>query len=490
MNARTYSLLALLTMALAPPGCAHPLKMTRDPQHLASWDRRVDWKAAGDETARVLSGYLQIDTFNPPGNETRGAKYLAELLKREGIESQIHEFAPGRGSLVARLKGSGEQGPLCLLSHIDVATAEADEWPPGKGPLSGKVDDQGMIWGRGALDMKGMGALELMTMVLLKRLNVPLKRDVVLLAVADEEVDNKGMLHMVEQRWDDLGCTHVINEGGLGIRGAIFKDHTVVAISVAEKGVLWLRLTMRGTGGHGSTPRPDHPPPKLVRVLRDLTNHQPKPRMHPSLLELFARIGKQRGGASGWLLRRPKVIKDLLANVLMEKPGTRAALIDTINLTGLDTGGNQPNVVPSKATATLDCRLLPGTTPAQVIAEVRRLTRNHKDLEIEVLHHAPAAESPWDDPLFDALARHSVAGLEDAAAGPVLSIGFTDSIYARQKGARAYGLVPFIVSREEMATMHARNERVSVQNVHRGLRVLFKTVVEVSADLSRPAPGR
>ena len=471
-------------------GCAYPLKMTKEPPVLRAWERAVDWDAVGQETVKVLSAYLQVDTFNPPGNETVGANFLADLLRKEGIESQIYEFTPGRGSLVARLPGSGKQGPLCLLSHIDVATAKADEWPAGKGPLSGAVDKDGMIWGRGALDMKGMGALEVMTLILLKRLSVPLTRDVVLVAVADEEVDNKGMLHMVKEQWDKLGCTHVINEGGLGIKDAIFPGHTVVAISVAEKGVLWLRLTMHGKGGHGSTPRPEMAPPRLMRALARLDRRKPKPKMHPSLLELFARIGEQRGGGTGFLLQRPHLLQRLLSNVLMQKPGTRAALINTINLTGLDTGGNQPNVVPSSASATLDCRLLPGASPQEVIAEVRQLTGNDPDLEIKVLHYAPAAESPWDDPLFHALSRHSVEGLNNAASGPVLSIGFTDSIYARQKGARAYGLVPFVVSQEELETMHAKGERVSVANVHRGLKVLFKTVVEVSADLSRPVPGR
>ena len=456
---------------------------------IRQWDRAVDWDAAGAEAVKVLSGYLQVDTFNPPGNETVGAKYLADILRAEGIESEILEFTPGRGSLVARLKGSGAAGPLCLLSHIDVATAEAEEWPEGKGPLSGAVDKDGMIWGRGALDMKGMGALELMTLVMLKRLKVPLKRDVVLMAVADEEVGNKGMLHMIKEHWDRLGCTHVINEGGLGIKGAIFPGHTVIAISVAEKGVLWLKLTMRGKGGHGSTPMPGHAPPRLMRALAGLERRKPKPVMHPSLLELFARIGQQKGGGTGFLLKRPKLLQRLLANVLMEKPGTRAALINTINLTGLDTGGNMPNVVPSSASATLDCRLLPGVSPQEIIAEVRKLTGNDPGLEIKVLHYAPAEESPWDDPLYHALARHSVEGLKDAASGPVLSIGFTDSIYARQMGARAYGLVPFVVSQDEMETMHGRGERVSTENVRRGLRVLFKTVVEVSADLSKPVPA-
>lgn len=469
--------------------CAHDLPATKKAPDLNGWHLIVDWEAAGTEAAEVLSGYLKVDTTNPPGNESRGAQYLAKILQREGIPYEVVEHARGRGTLIARLKGTGKEKPLCLLSHIDVATADASLWPKGKGPLSGTIDGDGMIWGRGALDMKGMGVLELMTMVWLKRKKVPLRRDIVLLAVADEEVDNAGMKLIMKQHWDRIGCSHMINEGGLGIRGVLFPDHTAYAISVAEKGVLWLRMVVRGKGGHGSTPLPGHTPGVLLEALRKIQRRKPKPRMDDSLKEFMAIVGRQRGGVKGFVLQHVKIFQGLVMKMLMAKPATRAALTNTVNITGLDTGGNAPNVVPSVASARLDCRLLPGETKETLVGELYHLVEHDPRITFEVMHYEPAAGSAWDDPLFRALARHTVAGRTDAAAGPVLSIGFTDSIFARKKGVRAYGLVPFEVTQEEMQTMHGPNERVSVKNVQNGLRILFAVVVEVAADLSQ-RPGK
>ena len=241
---------ALLAAVLV--ACTHPTPGLEPGPELRGWPGGwVDWPAAGEEAARVLSGYLAIDTRNPPGNESAGARYLAALLAREGIASQLVEHAPGRSSLIARVRGTGAAPPLCLLSHIDVAEANAGEWPADKGPLSGRIEG-GMVWGRGALDMKGMGAIELMTLLWIKRLEVPLRRDLILLAVADEEVENRGMQELVERRWKQLGCSHLVNEGGLGLKGGLFPGQTVFAISVAEKGVLWLKMIARGQGGHGS----------------------------------------------------------------------------------------------------------------------------------------------------------------------------------------------------------------------------------------------
>jgi acetylornithine deacetylase/succinyl-diaminopimelate desuccinylase-like protein len=481
--------LPLVTAVAVLCTCAYPLPEPAPPPDLRGWLERVEWRVAGDEAARVLAGYLRVDNQNPPGNETQGARYLAAVLAREGIKSEILEHLPGRGSLVARLEGSGEEKPICLLSHIDTATSEPAEWPAGKGPLSGNIDEEGMIWGRGALDMKGMGAIELMTLVWLKRLEVPLRRDVVLLAVADEEVGNGGMRFVMEKHWDRIGCSHMVNEGGLGLKDGLFKGQTVYAISVAEKGVMWVTMTVRGEGGHGSTPRPGHTPRVLIHALGRLLKRVPEARIHPSLQELFARVGEHRGGVSGFVLKRPTLVRWLAMDKLLGRPGTRAALVDTVNITVLDTGGNQPNVVPTTARARLDIRLLPDTKPGQVLAELRRLVGKDPRIRFEQSHHWPSLESSRDDPFYRALARHAVAGRENAVAGPVLSIGFTDSLFARQRGVRAYGLVPFEVDEDEAKTMHAPEERVSVANVRRGLRVLLGAVIEVSADLTRTGRG-
>ncbi|MBW1881031.1 MAG: M20/M25/M40 family metallo-hydrolase, partial [Deltaproteobacteria bacterium] len=348
-------------------------------------------------------------------------------------------------------------------------------------PFSGHLDPDGMLWGRGALDMKGMGALELMTLVWLKRLDVPLERDVVLVAVADEEIDNLGMLQLVEEHWDRVGCSHLINEGGLGAQDAVFDGQTLHSISVAEKGVLWVRMVASGEAGHGSTPRSGEAPDRLLEAMEAIARRKPKPRFDPALYELLAAAGRHHGGFTGFVMRSRFLVRLLAKGQLMKNPLTRAAITDTVHLTGM-AGGSEPNSVPSQVSATYDCRLLPGTEPDAVLAELRHLTRKVEGIEFEVLHSVSSNGSPWDDPLYDAIAAYAVEGRPNAAAGPLLSVGFTDSIYARPLGVHAYGYIPFEVNGEELATMHGRDERVSAENVREGLRRLFSIVVDFAGE--------
>ncbi len=467
-----------LVVLLLLTGCAAAPVVTASPPSLARYADALDWNAAGDEAVTVLSDYLQVDTRNPPGNETRGAHFFEGLLAKEGITSSIHEFAPGRGSLVARLTSEAPTDkPLCLLSHLDVVPAEDAEWPADAQPLSGVVKD-GFVWGRGALDMKGMGAIELMTLLQLKRANVPLRRDVVLLAVADEEVHNQGMHLLVDTLWNELDCGVVLNEGGIGLPGLLFEGQTVFPITVAEKGTLWLRMVAKGEAGHGSTPVPGRAPEKLLTAIDRLRERKPKPQIHPALYELFSRVGAQRGGVTGFVLAHPALVDLLVTGKLMGVPPTRAAITNTCQVTGFDGKGSAPNVIPSEVAAIVDCRVLPGIAPQVVLAELQALVGD--EVTLEVVQAEPATESSWDDPLFEALVRHLTAGRSDVVAGPAISPGFTDSNIARPKGAKAYGLVPFEVDEELLRTMHGKRERVPVKQVKRGLEILFRSVVDAA----------
>lgn len=463
-----------LLLLVVLPACA-TISPAVPPQRVLA----IDFDQAGDEVVAVLSDYLRVDTRNPPGNETRGATFFQELLAKEGITSAIHEFAPGRGSLVARLSSAHPtQKPLCLLSHLDVVTANDADWPPDAQPLSGVVKD-GAVWGRGALDMKGMGALELMTLVWLKRLNVPLQRDVLLLAVADEEVDNRGMHHLVDTMWAELECGVLLNEGGIGLQGLLFEGQTVFPITVAEKGTLWLRMMATGEAGHGSTPVPGRAPGKLIEAIEKLNSRQPKPAIHPALYELLARVGAQRGGLTGFILQHPSLVELFVTGKLMGTPPTRAALTNTCQVTGFEGKGSAPNVIPSEVAAIVDCRVLPGTAPETLLAELHALLG--ESVKLEVIQSEPATESTWDDPLFDALVLNLTRGRADVVAGPAISPGFTDSNLARPKGTKAYGLVPFEIDAELLGTMHGKNERVPVVQVKRGFELLFRSVVDAAA---------
>lgn len=366
-----------------------------------------------------------------------------------------------------------------MLSHIDVVPSTPRLWKHP--PLSGHIDEDGMLWGRGALDMKGMGALELMTMVWLKRLAVPLERDVILIAVADEEVDNKGMIQLVEHHWDRIGCEYLVNEGGIGVKDVLFTGQTIYPISVAEKGVLWVRMRVPGRGGHGSVPREDTAPRRFFRTVKKLLRHEPEVTIHPSLYELLARVGEHNGAITGAVLGSEFMIDRVVVSTLLANPTTKAGITNTINITGFDSGGNNPNVVPPEVSATLDCRLLPGTSPKAMVKKLQDIVQD-PSVRFDIISAAGANESPWEDPVFEALATEAVRGQPHAVAGPVLSPGFTDSMYARQKGTKAYGFIPFEITEELGLGYHGPNERISVANVHRGLEVMLRSTVAIAAE--------
>jgi acetylornithine deacetylase/succinyl-diaminopimelate desuccinylase-like protein len=475
------SLLVGLAFAAAPPA-----DLSQAPGTVLT--DGVDWTATGQETATLLSAYLQIDTRNPPGDETTGAEFLAQWLAVEGITSEILEYAPGRGSLVARVDaapGAATEAPLCLLSHIDVAEAEADRWTPDRGPMSGFIDKEGVIWGRGALDMKGMGAMEAMVLALVARNGVPLKRDLILLAVADEEVSNLGIRHLVDNYGDEIGCSHVINEGGLGITDMFFEGQTVYPISVGEKGLMWARLIATGEPSHGSVPMPGLAPERMLDAVGKLGRREEKPRYDESLLALLDAVGAHHGGASGWVLRHPAMVRSLLKGKLMGNPLTRAAVTDTVNITGYG-GAGEPNVVPSEVWANVDARLQPGTTPAELRAELLALI-DDPQVRLDVIMEQEATISPWrDDPLYAALAARAVEGRPHAVAGPMISVGYTDSIVLRPLGVHAYGFVPVAVDAELLATMHGDDERIGIATLTDGVRTLTRAVLDVAGDTVSP----
>ena len=465
---------AVAALALAAP--VTPASVT--PAHVERARAAVDWERASAEAVELLAAYLRVDTTNPPGNEDRGVAWLGAHLDAIGVPWERVEHAPGRSSLIARLEGGDDAAPLCLMHHIDVASWEADRWPTDRGPLSGAIAD-GAIWGRGALDMKGMGALELLTVALLKAHAVPLRRDVVLLAVADEEVDNQGARDIAAV-WDRVGCSEMINEGGLGVRDALFDGQAVHAISTAEKGILWVQMHADGRAGHGSTPHPGEAPERLLTAMAAIERKvRAKPTIDPSLFALLDAVGRQKGGAVGAVLRSRPLVSLLVKPRLKREPTTLAVMTDTVHLTGMR-GAEAPNVVPSRVSATYDCRLLPGTTPEQHLARLERAVRGIDGISFEVIQQAVSNGSPVDRPLCDAIARSAVEDRPDAAAGPLLAVGFTDSLVLRPLGVDAYGYVPFEVDAEVAETMHGHGERVPVDQVGEGLRRLFSIVVDAA----------
>ena len=241
------------------------------------------------EITSLLSELIRLNTTNPPGNETKAANYIAQFLAKEGLRSEIIESAPGRGSVITRLKGTGEKPNLLLLSHLDVVAANPKEWTVD--PFAGEVKD-GYVYGRGAYDMKCMTAIEIMVIKLLKKNNIKLKGDVVLAATADEEQGGEeGAGYLLRNHKEKVWCPYVINEGG----GLAFpsKKGYVFPVQTAEKGILWLRIKAKGTPGHGSTPNmADNAVMRMNKVIDKLANYKPPTIYVPTLKEFLAEMGE------------------------------------------------------------------------------------------------------------------------------------------------------------------------------------------------------
>lgn len=434
-----------------------------------------DWEALGDEAVAITREYLRVDTTNPPGNEAPAAALLAKILEDAGLEPTTLESAPGRASLVARLPGRSGRG-LTLLHHLDVVPAEASEWSVD--PFGAEIRD-GYLWGRGAIDMKSVGVMQLMAVLALARERTPLERDVVYVAVADEEAGGlMGAAFLTREHPDLVACTDVINEGGYGLAQS---EPPVMACALSEKALLWVRLTARGTPGHGSMPPDDQAIGKLLAALTDLTQSPPPLRVSPLVERTFRAMAARAGPARRRrieALLHPHARRLLPAVARGMHRHERALLGDVISITRV-TSGYKENVVPGTAEATLDCRLLPETDPEEFLAALTDRLRPYGVTTEVAFSDGPHGES--EGPLLTLLAEVCEGAFPDAAFAPVLCPAFTDSRYFRQLGADAYGLVPVMLGNDELATFHGIDERIPLEGLRQGCRVMYEIVARACA---------
>lgn len=437
-----------------------------------------DWKVLGDEAVEITRQYLRIDTTNPPGNETPAAEFLAAILEERslreaGIETVTLESAPGRGNLVARLPGRARDpgGALCLLHHLDVVPADPSEWSVD--PFGAEIRD-GYLWGRGAIDMKSMGVMQLISLLTLARERVPLERDVLFVAVADEEAGGvMGAAWLTKHHPELVACRDVINEGGYGLSET---KPAMMACALSEKALLWVRLVARGAPGHASMPPEDQAIGKLLAGLGDLAAHPPAMAISPLVARTFralaARSPAPRRKAIEALLH-PKARRVLPALSRRLPRYQRSLLGDVISVTKLEAGYKE-NVVPGTASATLDCRLVPETDPEEFFGRLSaRMARFDVRCEV-VFSDGPSGVS--EGPLLPLLDDVCSEAFPEAVFAPVLCPAFTDSRYFRQQGADAYGLVPVMLSNAEVATFHGIDERIPLDGLRKGCRVVHEIV--------------
>jgi acetylornithine deacetylase/succinyl-diaminopimelate desuccinylase-like protein len=440
----------------------------------------IDWSAATAEAVAHLKQLLRIDTTNPPGNERPAADYVARVLAHEGIASRIVESEPTRASLVARMSGSGKKQPLLLNAHLDVVPAERERWRYD--PFGGE-EHEGCIWGRGAVDMKNMVAMSLMTLVLLKRTGARLERDVIFAAVADEEAGSRlGARFLVEHHPELVRAEYVLNE--IGAYTLYIGDAVFYPIQVAEKGICWFELTAEGSPGHGSMPREDNAVVRIARAVEALGTVRLPAHTIPVVEGFLRRLAKGAPFPQSTvlpLLVHPRLASVLLDLVRKEDPeqaiGLNAMLRNTACPTVLK-GGNKVNVIPSSASVLVDGRIVPGQTVRDFLAEVQRVVG--PDLKVHVIEQWEGTVFDSKTPLFDAIGRAVETHHAGAVPVPFMIPGFTDSHAYAQLGATCYGFAPVQMPRGLNYTRlyHGHDERIPTAGFAWGLRVLFDLVSE------------
>ncbi len=431
--------------------------------------------ALRDETIQHLQALIRLDTSNPPGNESLAADYIARVLDAAGIAYVMPERTPGRANIVARLRGTGEKAPLLLMGHTDVVPAEPDSWTHP--PFGAEIAD-GYLWGRGALDMKFMVAYELAVFLALHREGVPLHRDLILAATADEEIaEGNGIDWLAAQHPELIRAEYALNE--LGGMTSWIANHPVYDIQVAEKGVCWLRLTVYGEPGHASVPRRDNPVTRLAQQIARLgTARMPlhiTETAHTYLNGLADVLGTDTDTLIAYCddLDLQSPLSTALADE--ERRHLYAMLHNTAVPTGLS-GGYKTNVIPGSSSAIIDGRTLPGFDSAGYLDELRVLL--DPDVQIEVMTEAPPLEVPHDNDLF----RLMRATLEKAHPGavvlPSLMTGATDAKYLAPLGIKVYGFSPIRIEQGTPGSelIHSHDERIPLDGLTFGVGAVYDVV--------------
>ena len=426
----------------------------------------IDWDAWTEQATDWLSKFIRVDTVNPPGNEARACEWLGRILDAEGIPYETVDPGNGRTSLIARLAGDGSRGKaLILLNHTDVVPFERDQWTVD--PMGGEVRD-GYVWGRGALDMKSQGIMELISFLIHHRMGLPLTRDLIFMAVADEEAGSTYGIEFLDREHPELlDCEYVINEGGGGSTEALGVERNTINIGVSEKGPVWLTLRARGRPGHGSVPHDDNAADHLVRVLGRVLAWKRPYIITPEVQEYFDQLH-----AAGILDRAPT--RAVLVELAENNPRLKSILMNSISLTML-TAGVKHNVIPAMAEATLDCRLVPGYDAEKFIDELTRVIADPR-VEIERVFVASTPTTSTHTELYEVMVRESKRVLEDVLVLPSVSSGFTDSHVFRRRGVASYGFVPTLTGPSDQGRVHGNDERISIENLRIGTQIMHQVV--------------
>lgn len=415
-----------------------------------------DWNQIGQTALDLLQQYVHIQSIDPPANTAEAAQFVKRVLAEGGIDAQLYPSGPaGQTNVLARVAGRDRsKKPLLLLNHLDVVPVDRKAW---KFDPFAAVIQNGEIWGRGTMDMKGIGIEQMMALVTLKKSGILPPRDIVMLSTADEENNGTfGIRWMIDHHFPEIAAEYVLDEGGFGTRSILAPGKLVFGIEVGEKQTLWLRVTAHGTAAHGSQPIPDNANVTLLAALQKAMALPPaKP--HPVVAEMIRAIGEP-----------------LAANKY-----TAAIQANTVSLTTLTSGVGSPvkvNVIPSTAEATLDCRLLPGVNAPEFISEMKARI-NDPRVTIDMINE-PEDPGPSSSrtPLFEAMTRAIRTLHPDAIVTPMLVPHGTDSNKLRVKGVIAYGFTPMVLDLSTAGSMHSDQEHIPIAEFEKGIQIFYEVL--------------
>ena len=444
----------------------------------------LDWKAVEAETAEHFFAILRMDTTNLPGNETIVAEYLKKVLDKEGIESKLIAKDPKRANLVARLKGSGAKKPILIAGHTDVVGVQREKW---KTDPFDPIRQDGYILARGASDDKHHVVVGLMIMVMLKRQNIALDRDVIFVAEAGEESFwDGGMRYLIAEHWPEIEAEYCLAEGG----GGMLRKGEAIALTVAatEKTGRGVRLIARGTAGHGSVPRPDNSIGRLSRAVTRLVDWLPPMRMNDITRTYFEKIGKvaepedvQRFNGLFDPEKRAEIEQYMRNKDLKHNSMLRTGISPTMLKAGF-----RQNVIPSEAEAYLDIRAVPGENITEFYDMMRKVI-NDPNVEIVPAQMgrdgAPPPPSRLDTEMYQAIEKSAKKVFGDRIVTvPTMLTGGTDMTPLRAKGVQSYGIGPLVAEKdmEDLNGIHGDNERILESELYRFMRFQWEVVREIA----------
>jgi acetylornithine deacetylase/succinyl-diaminopimelate desuccinylase-like protein len=450
------------------------------------------WSDIERETLEHFQAILRIDTRNPPGNERRAAEYLKSVFDREGIPAEIIALDSSRANVVARLKGNGRKRPLLIMGHTDVVTVDTTKWthPPFSATREG-----GYVYGRGAVDDKDNVTGGLMTMLLLKRLNVPLDRDVIFLAESGEEGTTRvGIGYVTEQQFAKIDAEYCLAEGGGTTRvGGEVKYATIQTLEKRGRGI---ELVARGIAGHGSVPLASNAIVHLAGAVARIGAWRPEIRLNATTRAYFERLAAlsppdvarhYRG-----VLSSDPAVRRAADDWLYEHEPRHSSMLRTSVSPNVITGGYRSNVIPSEARATLDVRMLPDEDPDRFLEQMKKVVN---DTAVEVRFQGAnfgrptGVESKLDSDAFKAI-DGAVRRVYNVPAIPTMGTGATDMSFTRAKGIQCFGIGPAIDIEDGPRGFggHSDQERILETELHRFVRLNWEIVSSLVRANNAPVP--